>query len=55
MSRARKILIWIVVLFLLYAIYSSPTETADIVRTAIDGIVAVVRAIGQFFNALLTG
>jgi hypothetical protein len=54
-SRARKILIWILVAFLLYAIFRSPNQAADIVRTAIDGIIALVRAIGQFFDALLTG
>lgn len=55
MSRARKILIWIVVLFLLYAIFRSPDQAAEIVRSAIDGILALLSAIGQFFDALLTG
>lgn len=55
MLRARRVLLWVVVAFVLYAIFRSPEQAADIVRSAIDGIVAVVAAIGEFFDALLSG
>jgi hypothetical protein len=53
--RFRKVLFWIVVVFLLYAVFSSPDQAAGIVRTAIGGILAALGAIGDFFDALLAG
>lgn len=55
MPRARRVVLWIVVAFLLYAIFRSPDQAAGIVRSAIDGILAALAAIGEFFDALLTG
>ena len=53
MSRVRKILGWVLLAFLVYAVIESPTQAADIVRTAFDIIAQGVRAIGQFFDSLL--
>jgi hypothetical protein len=44
-----------VVAFLVYAIFASPDQAADIFRAAWDGVVAGVSAIGRFFDSLLTG
>ena len=55
MGRARKILVWFLIAFLVYAVFRSPDQAAGIVRTAFDGIVAGLRAIGDFFDALLDG
>jgi hypothetical protein len=53
--RGRKILLWVVIAFLVYAIFASPDQAADIVRAAIDGIFDGLSAIGRFFDSLLTG
>lgn len=55
MPSFRKILFWIVVAFLIYAIFRSPDQAADIVRSGWDGIVAGFSAVGAFFDALLSG
>ncbi|MEO8830588.1 hypothetical protein [Lapillicoccus sp.] len=53
MTRVRKILGWVLLIFLVYAIIKSPAQAADIVRTAFDIIAQGVQAIGSFFDALL--
>ncbi len=55
MVRGRKILLWFVIAFMVYAIFASPDQAADIVRGAFDGILAGLQAIGRFFDSLLTG
>ncbi len=55
MIRARKVLFWFVIAFLVYAIFASPDKAADIVRSAFDGLVEGASAIGSFFDSLLTG
>ncbi len=55
MGRARKLLLWILIAFGVYAIFRSPDQAADIVRSAWDGIAAGLVAVGDFFDALLTG
>ncbi len=51
----RKVLLWFVIAFLVYAIFASPDKAADIVRGAFDGLADGIRAIGSFFDSLLTG
>lgn len=53
MARVRRILGWVLLIFLVYAIIKSPAQAADIVRTAFDVIAQGVQAIGQFFDSLL--
>jgi len=55
MARGRKILLWFVIAFLVYAIFASPEQAADIVRRAFDGIMAGFQALGRFFDSLLSG
>ncbi len=52
-SRAKKVLIWFVIAFAVYAIFKSPDQAAGIVGSAWDGIVTGFSAIGRFFDALL--
>ena len=53
MSRVRKILGWVLLIYLVYAIVKSPTQAADVVRTSFDILAEGVRAIGAFFDSLL--
>jgi hypothetical protein len=55
MGKLKKPLLWLVVAFFAYAIFKSPTQAADIVHAAWDGILQGLRAIGDFFDALLRG
>ena len=53
MQRVKKIALWTLLAFFVYAIVTSPSQAADIVRTAWDIIVQGVKSIGSFFDALL--
>ncbi|MGL5857914.1 MAG: hypothetical protein ACRC35_05825 [Angustibacter sp.] len=53
MEKIRKPLLWILLAFLIYALFRSPEQAAGVVQAAWDGIVAGLRAIGRFFDALL--
>lgn len=53
MPPIKKIVLWLIVIFLLYAILTSPSEAADIVDSAWDVVRNGVRNIFDFFDALL--
>nr|WP_284288626.1 hypothetical protein [Angustibacter aerolatus] len=52
-ASLKKPLLILVVAFFLYALFKSPDQAASIVRSAWDGIVEGLHAIGRFFDALL--
>ena len=53
MQRVKKILLWVLVAFAAYAIFTSPDKSADLVKTSgsilADGAVNV----GHFFDSIL--
>jgi hypothetical protein len=51
--KLKKILLWTLVAFFLYAIYKSPSQAANIVQSAWDIIVQAFASIGSFFSDLL--
>ncbi|WP_345202551.1 hypothetical protein [Fodinibacter luteus] len=51
----KKIVLWLVVIFLLYAILTSPTDAAAIFSSAWDVVVTVVTNLASFFDSLLRG
>lgn len=53
MQRVKKVLLWVLVAFGAYAIFTSPDRAADIVKTAGEICVDGIKSIGTFFNALL--
>jgi hypothetical protein len=53
MKRVKTIGGWVLLAFLVYAIVKSPTQAADMMRTAFDIIVQGFRSIFTFFDALL--
>jgi hypothetical protein len=55
MQRVKKILLWVLVAFAAYAIFTSPDRAADIVKTSGEILVDGVKSIGTFFDALLRG
>jgi hypothetical protein len=54
MQRVKKILLWVLVAFAAYAIFTSPDRAADIVKTSGEILVDGVKSIGTFFDALLS-
>jgi hypothetical protein len=53
MPPIKKIVLWLIVIFLLYAILTNPSDAADIVDAAWDLILEGLRNIFDFFDALL--
>ncbi|WP_192807991.1 hypothetical protein [Janibacter sp. HTCC2649] len=53
MPPVKKIVMWLVVIFLLYAIFTSPNDAADIVGSAWDVISNAIKNIGEFFDSLI--
>lgn len=49
----RKTLLWILIIFVIYAIFTSPSESADVVRTLWDIIANGFRAVGTFFDRII--
>lgn len=54
LGRIRKTLIWVLVAFAVYAVFRSPDQAAGVVRDAVGGLGAGLRAVGDFFDALLS-
>ncbi|XVX20806.1 hypothetical protein ACQP1U_02685 [Actinomycetota bacterium] len=53
MQKAKKIFWWLVLIFVLYAIFTSPNEAAGIVDSVWDVLANGVRNLAKFFDALL--
>jgi hypothetical protein len=53
-TRTRQIVLFLVLIFVIYAIYTSPGRSADAVQAAWGVIVNAVSAIFRFFDALLS-
>ncbi len=53
MSRVKRILLWVVLAFAVYAVLTSPDQAADIVKTSGSIVADGVTSIGSFFDALL--
>ncbi|WP_181445420.1 hypothetical protein [Flexivirga caeni] len=55
LDKVRKVVIWLVVAFIAYAIFTSPDKSADIVHNIWSIISNGVTQIGHFFHKLLNG
>jgi hypothetical protein len=53
MQHAKKIAIWTLLAFFVYAIVTSPSQAASLVHTTWNILVEGVKGIGGFFNAVL--
>lgn len=54
-TRTKNVLGALIVIFVLYAIIVSPQQAADFVRMAFEAIADGVRAIFEFFDAIIDG
>ncbi|EPD56586.1 MULTISPECIES: hypothetical protein [Streptomyces] len=53
--NAKKIAIYVLVVFALYVIITDPAKAADYVQIAFEGISDAAKAIGDFFTWLANG
>jgi flagellar motor component MotA len=54
MKMVKKIVLWTVVAFIVYAIIVSPNQAASLVQDASNVIVLATKSIASFFNQILT-
>ncbi|MER7045177.1 MULTISPECIES: hypothetical protein [Streptomyces] len=53
MAQARKIALYIVVVFVLYTIITSPAKAADLVQIGFEGISSAAKSVGEFMTELV--
>jgi hypothetical protein len=53
MRHAKKIVLWALLAFFIYAIVTSPTQAASLVHTTWNIIVEGAKGIAGFFDAVL--
>ena len=52
-SRTRRVIIAIVVIFCLYAIYAEPAGSGKVVQATTDTLTTLIQSLFKFFDALL--
>jgi hypothetical protein len=53
MQHAKKMVLWTLLAFFVYAIVTSPSQAASLVHTTWNIIVVGFKGIGSFFGAVL--
>ncbi|NNG38716.1 hypothetical protein HJ588_05435 [Flexivirga sp. ID2601S] len=53
LDKVKKVVIWVVVAFIAYAIFTSPSRSADIVHSIWQILSDGVDSIGTFFDRIL--
>ncbi|UQA94163.1 hypothetical protein [Streptomyces halobius] len=54
MVQAKKIAIYVVTVFVLYTIITSPRRAADLVRIGFEGISTAAQGVGAFMTQLIS-
>lgn len=55
MKVVKKILLWTLVAFVIYAIFKNPSLAASAAQSLWNTIVQLFKSLFSFFNSLLTG
>ncbi|MEU1277032.1 hypothetical protein [Streptomyces sp. NPDC005805] len=53
MAQAKKIALYIVTVFVLYTIITSPDKAAELVQVGFEGISDAAQGVGQFMTELV--
>ncbi len=53
MVQARKIALYMIVVFVLYTIITSPERSADLVQIGFEGVSSAAQGIGDFMSELV--
>ncbi|GGT22038.1 hypothetical protein [Streptomyces purpureus] len=53
MVQAKKVALYIVVVFVLYTIITSPARAADLVQVGFEGISSAAQGVGEFMTELI--
>lgn len=55
MKLLKRVLLLLLVAFIIYAIFTSPARSGDILHTAWDIVTQAARSLGHFFDSILNG
>ncbi|MET9585721.1 hypothetical protein ACFYXW_16115 [Streptomyces sp. NPDC001981] len=53
MAQAKKIALYMVVVFVFYTIITSPERAADLVQVGFEGIASAAQGVGDFMSELV--
>lgn len=53
MAQAKKAVLFLVIVFVLYTIITSPARAADLVQIGFEGISSAAHGVGQFMTELV--
>ncbi|MEV3931037.1 MULTISPECIES: hypothetical protein [unclassified Streptomyces] len=53
MAQARKIALYMLVVFVLYTIITSPERSAELVQVGFEGISSAAQGVGDFMSELV--
>ncbi|MCX4533869.1 hypothetical protein OG894_22580 [Streptomyces sp. NBC_01724] len=53
MVQAKKIALYMVVVFVLYTIITSPARAADLVQVGFEGVSSAAQGVGDFMSELV--
>ncbi|MFG3495929.1 hypothetical protein [Streptomyces sp. NPDC047928] len=53
MVQAKKITLYVLAVFVLYTIITSPERAADLVQVGFEGISSAAQGVGQFMTELI--
>lgn len=53
MAQARKIALYVIVVFVLYTIITSPERAADLVQVGFEGVSDAAKGVGDFMSELV--
>ncbi|MFF1462105.1 hypothetical protein [Streptomyces sp. NPDC058330] len=53
MAHAKKIALYLIVVFVLYTIITSPARAADLVQVGFEGISSAAQSVGDFMSELV--
>jgi hypothetical protein len=53
MAQAKKIAMYVVIVFVLYTIITSPTRAGELVQIGFEGISSAAQGVGEFMSQLV--
>ncbi|GHB24651.1 MULTISPECIES: hypothetical protein [Streptomyces] len=53
MVQTKKIALYVVVVFVLYTIITSPARAADLVQVGFEGVSSAAQGVGEFMSQLI--
>ncbi|MFG2284916.1 hypothetical protein ACGFOU_02365 [Streptomyces sp. NPDC048595] len=53
MAQAKKIAMYLIIVFVLYTIITSPQRAADLVQIGFEGISTAAQGVGEFMTQLI--